>query len=195
MDPNHVYKVLTQDDAPISFAAFTADETETEGGVYLTPAQQSLIENQGSDHGEQHVISRKNDGYRPQDRRTADNNTSQSCSPVDECVYTPDGPSDEPDEGESGNNESLVKPARQRYEKFAKRTIVLTNIPDVTTHADVANVVRGGLVLEIYLRWDRPNGRAACISFLEAAHAHEFFQYAKRNDVYIRGKRVCRSRK
>jgi hypothetical protein len=207
-DPNQVYKVLTQDDAPISFAAITADEAGTEGGAYLTPVQQSLIEDQSIEPAERHYTSRKNNSYSPPSEQhytfrknnsyimhglsAPDDNAAQSCSPADECVYTPDGPSDGPDEGESGNKEPLVKPARQRYEKFAKRTIVLSNIPDVTTHADIANIVRGGLVLEIYLRRD-PQGRVACVSFLDAAHAYEFFQHVKRNDLHIRGKRVCRS--
>lgn len=77
---------------------------------------------------------------------------------------------------------------RPQFAKQCQRTILLPNLPDGTTHADVAEVVKGGMLLDIYFR----NDRGCSISFLEEEHARNFFHYAKRNDLYVRGKRVRR---
>lgn len=90
----------------------------------------------------------------------------------------------------SGNNESQTQSRsqyqRQQYDKFANRTVLLANLAEGTTHAEIADVVRGGMLLDIYLRTDR----TASVSFLQEAAAQDFFRYVKRHDLYIRGKRV-----
>ncbi|KAF7443689.1 hypothetical protein A1F99_117630 [Pyrenophora tritici-repentis] len=53
-----------------------------------------------------------------------------------------------------------------------------------TTHKDLASIVRGGRLLDIFLR----NDRSATISFVEGAA--EFLAYAKRNDIYLHMKRL-----
>jgi hypothetical protein len=65
-----------------------------------------------------------------------------------------------------------------------RRTLLVTNLSDRTTHKDLAAVVRGGRLLEIYIR----NDRSATISFVEGAA--EFLAYVKRNDIYLHTKRV-----
>ncbi|KAH7321930.1 hypothetical protein BKA65DRAFT_513285 [Rhexocercosporidium sp. MPI-PUGE-AT-0058] len=85
------------------------------------------------------------------------------------------------------NNDSQPRSQRQQFDKFAKRTILLSNLPDGTTHADITEVVRGGILLDLYVR---ANDRNASVSFLEESAAQEFFRYVKRHDLYIRGKRV-----
>lgn len=87
----------------------------------------------------------------------------------------------------SGNNDSQPRRQRQQYDKFAKRTVLLANLPENTTHEDLTDAVRGGLLLDVYLR---SNDRTASISFLEAAAAQEFYSYVKRHDLYIKGRRV-----
>lgn len=52
---------------------------------------------------------------------------------------------------------------------------------------DIVDVIKGGMLLDIYLR---SHDRSASVSFLEEAHAQEFFRHVRRNDLYIRGKRV-----
>lgn len=84
-------------------------------------------------------------------------------------------------------NNSQTKSQRPSYEKFAKRTVQLYNLPDGTTHADVCDAVRGGMLLDMYLR---THDHTAIVSFLEQAQANEFFRHVKRNDLYIRSKRV-----
>jgi hypothetical protein len=65
-----------------------------------------------------------------------------------------------------------------------QRTIFITNLPDRTTHKDLAGVIRGGRLLDIFLRTDR----TATVSFVEGAA--EFLAYTKRTDVYLHAKRV-----
>jgi hypothetical protein len=65
-----------------------------------------------------------------------------------------------------------------------QRTIVISNLSDRATHKDLVDVIRGGRLLDIYLR----NDRTATVSFVEGAQ--EFLAYAKRNDIYLHLKRV-----
>ncbi|KAF1974808.1 hypothetical protein BU23DRAFT_91236 [Bimuria novae-zelandiae CBS 107.79] len=65
-----------------------------------------------------------------------------------------------------------------------QRTVLITNLSDRTAHKDLACVVRGGRLLDIFLR----NDRSATVSFVEGAA--EFLAYAKRNDIYLHTKRL-----
>jgi len=98
----------------------------------------------------------------------------------------PDGPDGFFEGG--GQNGYQNRNPRQHFDKFAKRTILLANLPEGVTHSDVVENVKGGMLLDIYLR---SHDRTASVSFLEEAAAHDFFRYVKRHDLYIRGKRVC----
>lgn len=68
------------------------------------------------------------------------------------------------------------------------RSVVLKGISPFTTMADVLAVVRGGAVLNIYLRLQQ---RTAHVAFVEPHAAEKFLIHSKRTDVYIKGKRVC----
>lgn len=76
---------------------------------------------------------------------------------------------------------------RPHYERQCARSILLSKLPDNTTHADITEAVRGGQLLDIYLR---SNDRTAAVSFLLAADARAFFDHVKRHDLYINQKRV-----
>ncbi|KAF2133186.1 hypothetical protein P153DRAFT_381626 [Dothidotthia symphoricarpi CBS 119687] len=65
-----------------------------------------------------------------------------------------------------------------------QRTVLITNLSERTTHKDLASIVRGGRLLDIFLR----NDRSATVSFVEGAT--EFMAYAKRNDIYLHMKRL-----
>lgn len=82
---------------------------------------------------------------------------------------------------------SVSKPGVAWQPKQDRRTIVLKNLCDRITHKDVVTVVRGGSLLDVYLR---PQDRSASVSFVESTAAEEFLAYVKRNDVYIHGRRV-----
>ncbi|KAI6378110.1 hypothetical protein MCOR25_002354 [Pyricularia grisea] len=73
------------------------------------------------------------------------------------------------------------------YEKQCMRTIQLIGLPDATTHADITGVVRGGLLLDIFVR---AHDRSATVSFLHSADARAFFDHCRRYDLYIRHKRI-----
>lgn len=80
-----------------------------------------------------------------------------------------------------------LAPTRPHYERQCARSILLSKLPDNTTHADITDAVRGGQLLDIYLR---SNDRTAAVSFLLAADARAFFEHVKRHDLYINHKRV-----
>lgn len=65
-----------------------------------------------------------------------------------------------------------------------QRTVLITNLSDRTTHKDLVSILRGGRLLDIFLR----NDRTATVSFVEGAA--EYLAYAKRNDIYFHTKRV-----
>ncbi|KAL1880488.1 hypothetical protein VTK73DRAFT_5875 [Phialemonium thermophilum] len=76
---------------------------------------------------------------------------------------------------------------RPQYDRQCTRTVQLLNLPEGTTHGDITSVVRGGALLDIFLR---SNDRSATVSFLGAAEAKNFFNHARRHDLYIKNKRV-----
>lgn len=78
-------------------------------------------------------------------------------------------------------------PARPQFERIAQRTLLLSNLDPMTTHAEVTRAVRGGMLLEVFLR---AADRTASVSFLRSADARAWFEHVKRYDLYIRNKRV-----
>ncbi|OAA58051.1 hypothetical protein SPI_06936 [Niveomyces insectorum RCEF 264] len=77
--------------------------------------------------------------------------------------------------------------ARPVFERSCMRTIELGGLSESATHADVAAVVRGGPVLDIYIR---TRDRAAMVSFLREADARNFFTHVRKHPLYIKSKRV-----
>ena len=75
------------------------------------------------------------------------------------------------------------------YTRMQQRTIFAHGLASGTTHADIASFIRGGQVLDIYLR---SKDQSANISFVEGEAAQNFMNYVRRNDIYCRGKRVCK---
>ncbi|KAL8922624.1 MAG: hypothetical protein Q9172_003498 [Xanthocarpia lactea] len=77
------------------------------------------------------------------------------------------------------------KPEDHSDRKNERRTILLQNLPDPVTHSEIVNVVRGGLLLDVYLR---SQDRSASVSFVDGSAAQDFMSYMKRNHVYIHGR-------
>jgi prepilin-type processing-associated H-X9-DG protein len=65
--------------------------------------------------------------------------------------------------------------------------VVFKGLVDRTTHKDIVDAVRGGALLDVFLR---PRERTANVSFVDGAAAQSFLTYARRNDIYIHEKRV-----
>lgn len=100
------------------------------------------------------------------------------------------------DIGHIGNphNQGFAEPSppsqangRPFYERQCARSILLSNLADGTTHADITQAIRGGQLIDIYLR---PHDRTAAVSFLLSADARAFLNNVRRHDLYIRQKRV-----
>ena len=91
----------------------------------------------------------------------------------------------EPDRDD--HSRGAQRPERQQYARAEQRSIVAQNLSDRTTHKDLLQVIRGGTVLDIFLR---NNERSASISFVEGSVAQDFMNYVRRSDIYIHGKRV-----
>jgi hypothetical protein len=85
---------------------------------------------------------------------------------------------------DTDRDEEAQTPPYPRIPVHDQRTIVISNLSEGTTHKDLTDVIRGGRLLDIYLR----NDRTATVSFVEGAQ--EFLSYTKRNDIYLHLKRV-----
>ena len=68
-----------------------------------------------------------------------------------------------------------------------KRTVYLTKLPERVTYAKIFDVIRGGAVVDV---WVKASDHAASVSFIECDAAENFYQYARKNDIYIDGRRV-----
>jgi hypothetical protein len=67
------------------------------------------------------------------------------------------------------------------------RTLLLTGLSNRATLADITKAIRGGQLLNLYIR---EHEHTAHVSFVDPMAAEAFLLYAKRTDLYIRGKRV-----
>ena len=68
-----------------------------------------------------------------------------------------------------------------------KRTVFLTKLPDRITYAKIFQVIRGGAIVDV---WMKPSDHAASVSFVECSAAENFYQHVRKNDIYIDGRRV-----
>jgi hypothetical protein len=93
---------------------------------------------------------------------------------------------DSPIEGSSSSNHVKSK-GQEQFEQHCTRTVLLSNLAEGTTHADITNAVRGGMLLDIFLR---SHERCATVSFLRSADARKFCDHVRRHDLYIKNKRV-----
>ncbi len=80
-----------------------------------------------------------------------------------------------------------VKPNGPRLERQATRTLLLLNLGEGITHGDIVGAIRGGTVLDVFIRSAE---RTASVSFVYAADARAFFDHVRKHDLYIKNKRV-----
>lgn len=78
---------------------------------------------------------------------------------------------------------------RPQFERQTMRSVLLCHLPEAVTHADITAVVRGGLVLDVFVR---SKDKTASVSFLHQEDARAFYEYVRKNDLYINQKRVRR---
>jgi hypothetical protein len=94
--------------------------------------------------------------------------------PSDEKVHSPVSGEDH----RSGRNQT------NGGENF---TVVLKGLPDRAAHRDVVAAVKGGTLVDVFLR---PRERTASITFADSNAAKEYLAYAKRRNVYVLGRPV-----
>lgn len=68
-------------------------------------------------------------------------------------------------------------------ERVCRRTLRILNIPGGATHTSLAAVIRGGPLLEIYIR---TYDHSAMVSFLYPADATAFFDHVQKYGLYIK---------
>ena len=68
-----------------------------------------------------------------------------------------------------------------------KRSLLISGLSPVTTLHSIAKVLRGGAILEMYIRF---RDASAHVSFVDPVAAEKFLEYAQANDIYIQGKKV-----
>lgn len=186
-----VEQLLSQDDATIEQqrapTASTATPPEVTGkaAALKPPVSSSQIQPQAS-----RSISNNygNYSFRPKSTATSHVHTKGAADWADA-----EGPEDNSASGGGAvgdfdnngfNSQTSVRPF---YERQCARSLLLCNLAEGTTHGDVTEAVRGGQLLDIYLR---PHDRTAAVSFLQAADARAFFDHVRRHDLYIKYKRV-----
>jgi hypothetical protein len=115
-------------------------------------------------------------------RSPVDQSNRHSSFETDDTSF----PSDEKEGSPiSGNGASRSERPQGNYSE--NRTVVLKGLSERTAHRDIVAVVRGGALLDIFLR---SRDRMASISFASGKAAQEFLTYARRNDIYILDKLV-----
>jgi hypothetical protein len=87
----------------------------------------------------------------------------------------------------SANEGLLNSIPRPMVEPVATRTVELLNLCKGTTMADITSVVRGGLLVNIYIR---PGDNTAVLSFLHESDARTFYQHVRTDGLYVNNAKV-----
>lgn len=94
-------------------------------------------------------------------------------------------------ENDAGANGNFIAGTVQHSDCVAKENgnhgVALRGLAEQTTLRDVASVIRGGLILNM---WLRPVYRSAHVVFVDSQAAQKFCAYARKNDIYLLGKRI-----
>ncbi|OQV06770.1 hypothetical protein CLAIMM_11297 [Cladophialophora immunda] len=69
----------------------------------------------------------------------------------------------------------------------AKRSLTISGLSPATTLQSLAQVLKGGAILQMYMR---PQHGSAHVSFVDPTAAHNFLRYARTNDISIGRKKV-----
>ena len=95
--------------------------------------------------------------------------------------YSADGPAD-------AQVDSQHQTHKLFYPRVCNRTITFYGLPTHTTLGDVTSVVRCGKLLDVFLRSAE---HTASVSFVQEEDAVRFYDHARKNDIYMKNKRVC----
>ncbi|KAI9828047.1 MAG: hypothetical protein M1832_003574 [Thelocarpon impressellum] len=172
------------EERPLGTPALTDDESNG-GVVFSRPAVSpgSLYPSHADRQSGRATLSKDGRGFL---RAGNDGNVGVRKQSFDAASYASVDSLDKDDTFVDGNGQDQA--SRPQYAgRNERRTILLSNLSDRTSHQDVVGVIRGGVLLDIYMRGHE---RSASVSFVEGVAAQAFINYTKRNDIYIHGKRV-----
>ncbi len=153
-------------------------------GLNSTPNSPS----RGGSRGASHWAGHQTDGAARQHHETQD--WADADPTPDDTSYSVDALADGcgvPANNGGGQQQQHHQPSKPQFDRQCTRTIQLMGLPEGVAHADITAVVRGGMVLDVFLR---TGDRSAMVSFLHAVDARAFFNHAKKHDLYIKKKRV-----
>ncbi|KAF4997842.1 hypothetical protein FGRMN_3590 [Fusarium graminum] len=120
-------------------------------------------------------IASEKKGGRVNEARRENTSTQSSTLPMDHQT---------PRENQNNNRQ----PDSNRWlERSAQRSIQLLHLPPGVSYGDVSSVVRGGPLLEIFLRW-REN--SATVSFVREADAVAFLEHSRAHGLYIKDRKI-----
>ncbi|KAF3491095.1 uncharacterized protein GIQ15_00612 [Arthroderma uncinatum] len=91
-------------------------------------------------------------------------------------------PSDDRLESPIGDGPSAPASSRHGVNGTENRTVAIKNVPERATHRDITAVVRGGALVDVFLR---SRDHMASVSFADTKAAQEFYTYAKRCNLCI----------
>ncbi|KAI1132940.1 hypothetical protein F5Y10DRAFT_229759 [Nemania abortiva] len=128
-------------------------------------------------------VSYFNSGARPY---TLEENHDWSSHEQLGGTFTPSYSADGPTDVHMDSFHSTQRP-QPLYARMCKRTVTLCGLPPFTTLGDVTGVVRGGQLLDVFLRNVE---HTASVSFVREDDATRFYEHARKNDIYIKNKRV-----
>lgn len=86
---------------------------------------------------------------------------------------------------DEAEHRSMIK--RSYSNCHGDRSVVLAGVPKSTTLQDINRSIRGGALLNVFRRHA---DQTVHVAFVEPANAEAFMRYVKKNDLYIKSKRV-----
>ncbi|KAI3337057.1 hypothetical protein HD806DRAFT_475528 [Xylariaceae sp. AK1471] len=146
--------------------------------TYGTPTNSTSRKVSYSNGGSRPYTLEENHGWGGHDRHEHHEHLGDTCTPS----HSADGPADAfIDSFQTQTTQPTL------YARMCKRTIALCGLPSLTTLGDVTSVVRGGQLLDVFLRSAE---HIASVSFVREEDAVRFYEHSRKNDLYIRNKRV-----
>ncbi|KAI9797277.1 MAG: hypothetical protein M1833_005573 [Piccolia ochrophora] len=177
--------------------ASTTEDTTTSGGVPIDRTPTPIAPIVASD-----LIESQEPYQRPKSATTLSSSSAAwtqvsklraaiASGPSSPRCHSIGIPVEEPSKDEvaerSGSGSDTAQTEKQRKYEYRDCTILLTGLPGGTTVAEIVGVVRGGPLLDVFMRHHKTS---AAISFVDGANAHNFLTHVSVNGIYIRGKRV-----
>lgn len=134
------------------FQIMIRDDSENESTGHYTNLEEAPMLKQHSTNGNDYTFGRTT--VTAKDQRTPKENEKDSWRPRDTNGFQQHTYAEEYSLGKGSelvyerNSQSKLL-GRPTYEKFAQRSILLSNLPEGVTHADIVEVVRGGMLLDM----------------------------------------------